>query len=241
MFACCGSRHDKSGRPPGCFGTWMAGEYIPSWEAGGVKGPGNFHWAEGQPGPHKDKKMPGRMKMTTRKKSLSLPKLAKVLAAQIEDCGAPFTGWLSLDVYAPEAIHVDPQTPATGVPVMYWQDSRGFFDNEKSVVQVISEPLLTGNEKEGTISFRFFMFLHMPSAPFLKIYIPTFGTMTYVIKDRLVVKQTEEWDGSFLGTTLTHTLNMWEPSVAEFRKLAPNKLTNPQSGTKYELKESLKP
>ena len=84
MFACCSSRHDKSGRPPGCFGTWMAGEYIPSWEAGGVKGPGNFHWAEGQPGPHKDKKMPGRMKMTTRKKSLSLPKLAKVLAAQIE-------------------------------------------------------------------------------------------------------------------------------------------------------------
>ena len=40
MFACCGSRHDKSGRPPGCFGTWMADEYIPSWEAGGVKGRG---------------------------------------------------------------------------------------------------------------------------------------------------------------------------------------------------------
>ena len=120
--------------------------------------------------------------------------------------------------------------------------AQAFGQHQSQVACAAAEvqPLLTGNEKEGTISFRFFMFLHMPSAPFLKIYIPTFGTMTYVIKDRLVVKQTEEWDGSFLGTTLTHTLNMWEPSVAEFRKLAPNKLTNPQSGTKYELKESLK-
>ena len=169
MFACCGSRHDKSGRPPLALLRHVdgEGEYIPSWEAGGVKGPGNFHWAEGQPGPHKDKKMPGRMKMTTRRRACHSRSSRKVLIAQIEDCGAPLHRLaLARRLYAPEAIPVDPQTPATGVPVMCWQDSRGFFDNEKSVAQVIGEPLLTGNEKEGTISFRFFMFLHMPSAPF---------------------------------------------------------------------------